>query len=204
MSSAPILEWPVWRAVRRAHLPLATIALTYLVSLFIGIVMVHTGSRFALERRDSLVSHGESHDPAAIASRQERWFKAFGIELGRNCYRAVIKTLEGLTVVAPYPLAAQGGWYGGILSVNSNHESQLRDPFDAIYYLGFEVLQIAWASLAAGAGMNLTLACFRSDQLYQSDKWFFVPREAVRDLCRIYLLVLPLLFVSAAWKYFLP
>lgn len=204
MSKTAVFARPAFHAVRRARLPVATIALTYLVSLFIGMAMAHAGSRFALDRRDRLVRHGETHDPAAIAFKQERWLKAMSIDFGRDCYRAVVKTLEGLTVVAPYALAVQGGWYGGILSVDSNHNSRLRDPLDALYYLCWEVLQIVSASLAAGAGMNLTLACFRSQPWYRGDKWWFVPREAVRDLLRIYLFVVPLLFIAAAWKYFVP
>jgi len=204
MSRTPIAEWSVFRAVRRARLPVATIALSYLVSLIIGIAMVHAGSRFALERRDRLVRHGESNDPAGIAFRQGKLIKAFAIEFGRDTYRSVVKTLAGLTIILPYPLAVQGGWYGGILSLDSNHESLLRDPFDAAYYFCFEILQFTAASLAAGAGLNLTIACFRPLPDYQGDKWFFVPREALRDLLRIYLLVIPLIFVSAAWKYFVP
>jgi len=199
-----ICEWPAFRAVRRAWLPIGTIALTYFVSFGIGIGMAHAGSGFALTRRDSLVRNGETHDQSAIAFQEGKRFKAIAIEFGRDCYRALIKTVQGLTVIVPYPLAVQGGWYGGILSIDSNHLSQLRDPFNAIYYLCFEVLQIISSSLAAGAGVNLTLASLRSRPPYQGDRWFFVPKEAVRDLLRIYLLVVPLVFISAVWEYFVP
>ena len=204
MPSTPIFEWPLFRAVRRARLPIVTIAITYFVFLAVGIAMAHAGSAFALTRRDILVRHGETHDPAAIAFREGKLSKAIAIEFGRDFYRAVAKTLEGLTVVAPYPLAAWGGWYGGILSVDSNHDSQLRDPFNAVYYLCFEVLRIISTSLAGGAGVNLTLACFRSRPWYQGDKWLVVPKEAVRDLCRIYGFIVPLLLISATWEYFVP
>ena len=200
----PTSEWPAFRAVRRAWLPIGTIALTYFLFLGIGIGMAHVGSEFALTRRDSLVRHGETHDQSAIAFQEGRRFKAIAIEFGRDCYRALLKTLQGLTIIVPYPLAAQGGWYGGILSVDSNHLSQFRDPFNAVYYLCFEVLQIIASSLAAGAGVNLTLASLRSRPPYQGEKWFIVPQEAVRDLLRIYLLVVPLVFISAVWEYFVP
>src|ERR1700682_6367572 len=204
MPSTPILEWPVSRAVRRACMPIVTIALTYFVFLAIGIAMAHAGSGFALTRRDVLVRHGQPHHPSARAFQEGKLSKAIAIEFGRDCYRAVVKTLEGLTLVAPYLLAAQGGWYGGILSVDSNHLSQFSDPLNAIYYLCVEVLQIISSSLAAGAGVNLTLACFRSRPWYQGDKWLAVPKEAVRDLLRIYMLVVPIIFISALWKYFVP
>lgn len=202
--SNPICASPVFRAVRRAWLPIGSIALTYFVSLVIGIGMAHAGSDFALTRRDSLVQHGETHDPSAIAFQEGKRFKAMAIEIGRDCYRALLKTLQGLTAILPYPLAAQGGWYGGILSVDSNHLSQFRDPFNAIYYLCFEVLQIISSSLAAGAGVNLTLASIRPGPSYQGDKWLVIPQEAVRDLLRIYLVVVPLVFITAFWKYFAP
>jgi len=204
MPSTSLRDRPVFRAVIRARLPIATIALTYLVSFIVGIGMAHAGSGFALTRRDNLVRHGETHDPAAIAFREGSRFKAIAIEFGRDGYRALLKTLEGLTVIAPYPFAAVGGWYGGILSVDSNHVSQFRDPFEALYYLCFEVLEIASSSLAAGAGANLTLACLRSRSCYQGEKWIVVPKEAVRDLLRIYLLVAPLVMAAALWEYFLP
>jgi hypothetical protein len=202
--STPIWERHVFRSVRRACLPIATIALTYLVFLVIGIGMTHAGSRFALTRRDGLVRHGETHDRSAIAFQEGRLFKAIAIEFGRDCYRALVKTLEGLTVILPYPFAARNGWYGGILSVDSQHLSQLREPFSAIYYVIFEVLQIISSALAAGAGVNLTLACLRSRPCYQGEKWLVIPKEAIRDLLRIYLIVLPLILISAVWKYFVP
>jgi len=61
----------IFRAVRRAGLPIVTIASTYFLFLLIGLVMAHAGSRFALDRRDRLVRHGETHDPAAIAVQGE-------------------------------------------------------------------------------------------------------------------------------------
>ena len=197
-----VFDSVIFRAVRRAGLPIITIALTYFIFLLIGLGMVHAGSRFALDRRDRLVRHGEMHDPAAIALQGAQEFKAFSIDFGRDLYRAVIKTLEGLTVVVPYPGAAYAGWYRGILSVDNSHESEFADPLGAVYYLLYHVLQILSSALAAAAGVNLTLACFRSRSWYQGAKWLFIPKEAVFDLLRIYLLVVPLIFLATCWKYF--
>jgi hypothetical protein len=197
-------ERPLFGAVFRARWPILTLALTYLLSFVIGVVMVHRGTGFALSRRDQLVIHGERHDPASLAFQQGHTFQAIAIEFGRECYRTVLKTALGLTVVLPYPSAVRGGWYGGILSVDSNHASQLRDPAGALYYLGFELLQIASASLAGGAGINLTLASICRRHGYDVDKWLRVPKTAVQDLLRIYLLVFPLLLGGAIWKYFVP
>jgi hypothetical protein len=88
--------------------------------------------------------------------------------------------------------------------VDSNHGSQLLDPAGALYYLGFELLQIASASLAGGAGINLTLASIRQRHGYDGDRWLRVPKTAIQDLFRIYLVVFPLLLAAAIWKYFIP
>jgi hypothetical protein len=204
MKANSIFERPVLRAVLRARTPILTIALTQLICFCIGTAMVHSGSAFALESRDRLVTHGEVHDPAAIAFQQGKRTKAALIEFGRDVLRTVAKTLEGLTVVVPYPLAAYRGWYGGIVSVDSNHTSRIADPFDALYFLGFEILELIAASLAAGAGVNLVLGTFRPRLWYQGAKWLGVPKEALRDLGRIFLLAVALIFVASFWEYFFP
>lgn len=166
--------------------------------------MAHAGNSFALDRRDKLVTHGESYDPASIAFQQGKRFRAFGIEFGRDMLRAIRKSLEGLTVIVPYPLAAYGGWYRGIISVDSNHESRLKDPFEAVYLLFFQALQVTSFSLAAGAGMKLTLACFRWRPWYKGGKWLGLSKEALRDVIRIYYLIIPLLLIASAWEYLFP
>ncbi len=199
-----IKEHTFLRALHRARLPILTVALTYLLSFVVGAVMVHAGNKFALDRRDALVGHGETHDAATIAFQEGRRFTAFSIEWGRDCLRATIRILEGIFVVPPYPLAAYTGWYHGITSVDSNHESQFGDPFGAVYYFFFQLLTLISISLSSGAGVNLTLACLRQRPWYQSDRWHGVPKEALRDLLRIYCLVVALIFLASAWEYLFP
>ncbi len=166
--------------------------------------MVHRGNSFARERRDRMEVHGETHDPAAIAFQEGKPLQAFSIEFGRDCLRAMLNVLKGLTVAVPYPVAAYSGWYHGVATVDSNHESQLANPLGAIYHLGYRALALISFSLASGAGTNLTLACFRPRRCYQGDKWHGVPREALRDLLRLYLLVIAAIFVASFWEYFAP
>ncbi len=197
-----IVEWPFFRAVRRARVPILTIALTYFVFFLVGLAMAHAGSKFALDRRDRLVKHGETQDPASIAFQQGKHLKAASIESGRDALRAVPKVLEGLTVVAPYPSGAYSAWYRGILSVDSGHASRIADPFDAVYFLVYQLLQGISYSLAAGAGMNLTLAVFRRRPWYQGKKLFGLPMEALRDLLRLYLLAVAVILAASFWEYF--
>lgn len=57
----------VGRAVRHARAGILVIGTIYAVSLAAGIFMAHTGSRFALDYRDSLVARAHRADPAARA-----------------------------------------------------------------------------------------------------------------------------------------
>ena len=197
-----IADWPPFRALRRARAPIFTIALTYFIFFLTGLAMVHAGSKFALNRRDRLVTHGESQDAAAIAFQHGKRLKAASIESGRDSLRALTRVLEGLTVVVPYPSAAYTGWYRGILSVDSAHRSRVADPFDALYFLMYQLLQGLSSSLAAGAGVNLMLAVFRKRPWYAGRKLLGVSIEALHDLLRMYLLAVALIFVASFWEYF--
>jgi hypothetical protein len=175
-----------------------------MVAMFVGIAMVHAGSKFALDRRDRLFVHAQEHDSAGIAFREDQLLKAVAIEFGRDAWRALRTTLEALTIVVTYPTAAYNGWYRGIMSVDSDHASRLTHPIEAVYFLGFHMIQITAFSLAGGAGINLTIACLRPRPCYRGDKIIIVPKEALRDLFRLCVLVVPLLLVATLWEYFLP
>ena len=75
--SIPGLIADVTRAVARAQRSIFTVAGTYLMSILIGMVMVHTGNTFALTYRDQLVNRAVQQNPA-VAARQ-------GITFGRLC-----------------------------------------------------------------------------------------------------------------------
>lgn len=199
--SRRIYDRPMIRALVRARLPILTVALTYVASMIIGASMVHTGSQFALERTDRMYVRSQTQDPSAIAFQEGRPYKAFAIEFGRDIYRAAWTTMQGLTVFLPYVNGAQNGWYRGIMSVDRNHASRLTNPFEAAYFLVFQLVQVISFSLASGAGIQLTVALFLRRPEYR-DRKFGIPVQAVRDLLRVFLFVLPLLLFSAWWKYF--
>lgn len=49
----------VTRALQRARIAILTVALTYLVSVSVGILMVHTGNKWALTYRDHIVPEAQ-------------------------------------------------------------------------------------------------------------------------------------------------
>ncbi len=190
----------ILRALARARVPILTIALTHVLSLVVGVVMVHTGNAFALAYRDRIVSNAQS-SPILVALRSDDRLRAAVLDFAGNLYAAVANTLGGLGVVVPYPLVAYRGWIGGIVSVDSAHVSRLADTREAAYYLITLVLQVLPYSVAVGAGVNMGLAYLRPKPHYQGDKWLGIPKEAIRDVGRIYVLVLPLFLVASLWEF---
>lgn len=181
-----------------------SIALIYLVSVTVGVVMVHTGNPFALDFQESQVAQANRSDPSSIALHEGERLQAALIDFSRNLLLgAVPNTVVGLLVVVPYPLAAFRGWVGGIVSVSADkaHTSRLADPAERAYYLITLILQLIPYSLAGGAGVNMGLAYFRPRPFYQGDKWLGVPKEAIRDVFRIYVLVVPLFLIASLWEF---
>lgn len=187
-------------------MPIALIGLTYAVSLLAGIGMVHAGNAFALHARDRLVARAHAKDPSAIAySRGDRW-RAAALDAGRNLgLGAIPSTLGGLAVVLPYPDAAYRGWVGGIVSVSKTHRSRLTDPRQAAYYVITIILQLVPYSLAGGAGVMLGLSYFKSRHTQRRiERWLSLPADAVRDVLRIYALVIPLFALASVWEFVSP
>jgi len=178
-------------------------ALTYALSLGVGIVMAQTGNSFALAYRDQLVADASESNPASMALHNgERWKAALFDFSGNLLLGAVPNTVAGLSIVIPYALAAHQGWVGGIVSVDNAHGSRLANPSEAIYYIAVVVLQLIPYTLSAGAGVNLGLAFLRPRRYYQGAKWLGLPQEAVRDVARIYVLVVPLFLLASLVEFF--
>ena len=191
----------VTRALHRARIAILTIALTYLVSVSAGMVMVHAGNEWAIIYRDRVVSGAQS-SPTIIALKQNNRLRAAILDFGGNLYGAIADTLGGLGVVFPYPFVAYRGWIGGIVSIDSSHVSRFAETREAIYYLITLTLQLIPYVLAGGAGVNMGLALWRPKSFYQDEKWLGIPKEAVRDAFRIYLLVVPLFLLASLWEFF--
>lgn len=190
----------ILRALRRARMAILTVALTYLVSTVIGIVMVQTGNQFAIAYRDKIVGNAQS-SPILVALDRNNRLEAALLDFGGNLIAVCSNTLGGLGVIIPYPFIAYRGWIGGIVSIDGSHASRLADPNEATYYLTTLILQLIPSILGAGAGINLGLSYYRPKPYYQGQKWLGLSNEALRDVLRIYILVVPLLLIASLWEF---
>jgi len=201
-SEIPGIFGSVRRALHRARMAILTVALTYLVSVSVGMVMVHTGNEWAIAYRDRIVSGAQS-SPITIALKQNDRLRAAVLDFGGNLYSAIADTLGGLGVIFPYPFIAYRGWIGGIVSIDGSHVSRLAETKEAAYYLITLTLQLIPYVLSGGAGINTGLALWRPRSFYQGEKWLGIPKEAIRDTCRIYLIVIPLFLLASLWEFFM-
>jgi hypothetical protein len=194
------------QAISRARLPILTIAAVYAMAIFVGALMVHNGNSFALDRRDKLVADAGRSDPAAIArDRGANLSAAFKDFAGNLFIGSVPKAIMGMGVIFPYPWVAYQGWVGGIVSVRGDRTSRLNSPRSAAYYVLTLVLQILPYSLAVGAGVNVGISLFRPAKPYQGEKLARIfPKEALKDLLRIYALAMPLFLLASLWEFFSP
>lgn len=195
----------IWRALVRSRVPIVSLALVHFLFVLIGAAMVHTGNQFALSYRDNLVANANKNDPASLANQSGDQLTAALFDFSRNLFLgAVPSTVGGLGVIVPYPIAAHRAWVGGIVSVKSDHTSRLTDLYAGLYYVSVVILQLIPYTLAGGAGVNLGLAYLRPAPYYRGRKWWGLPVEAILDLGRIYLLVVPLFLIASLWEFTSP
>ncbi len=205
-ASLRVLLQTIPRAIYRARWSSLSIAAVYVISILVGILLVHSGNGFALKQRDRIVNQANQQSSISQAANQGNNFRAALLDFGGNLFLGAIpKTVSGLGIVFPYPLVAYQGWIGGIVSVRSDHTSRFNDPRPAFYYLLTLLLQIIPYSLAVGAGVNAGMSLFRPAAYYQGGKLFgFIAKEALWDIARIYALVAPLFLLASLWEFLSP
>jgi len=187
-------------ALSRARLPIIAVAVTYLISVTIGIGMVHSGNQSALSYRDNVVSKAQS---GAVLTQEHRLIQGLA-DFGGNSFGAAVDTVLGFGVVLPFPSVLYRGWVGGIVSVDSNHTSRLIHLRKAAYYFSVVLLQLLGYSLAAGAGIRAGLSVFRARPKNAGFMWYRVPKDVLHDILRIYALVLPILLIASLWEFLSP
>ncbi len=192
-------------ALERAKDPLIWVALAYAVGVSAGAAAVHLGNAFALGERDRIVGHAAS-DPILVSlGRGERVSAALRDFSGNLGLGAVPYTVMGLGVVFPLPFVVYQGWVGGIVSVDEHHASRFGTPKEGLYYGGVILLQLVPYSLAVAAGIRLGLAFLMPRGRYgypDGKRWIGLPAEGMRDVLRIYSIVIPL-FLTASFVEFL-
>jgi hypothetical protein len=192
----------IQRAVYRARWSTLSIALTYAVALIVGMVMAHAGNSVALNQRDAIVSEARTGD-TLVALQQNQRLRASLLDFSGNLFLGAIpNTIQGIAVIMPYPFVAYRGWVGGIVSVDSAHRSRLADPQEAVYYLVTLVLQLIPYTLAGGAGVHLGISSLRAPGYYRRNaRLLTLSRDALADVLRIYVLIVPLFLIASLWEF---
>jgi hypothetical protein len=192
-------------ALARARAPILWIGSTYLLSVAVGAAMVHLDNSFALRYRDNLVGNAQRSTVGNAMNHGMPLRAALGDFAGNLILGAMPSTVMGLSVVMPFPWVAFRGWIGGIVSVDGQHISRLRDSRECIYYLGILLLQLIPYTLAGGTGVRLGLAFIFPKGPWgypMVERWLGLPAEGVRDVGRIYLLIIPLFFIASLLEFF--
>ncbi|MGO8696402.1 MAG: stage II sporulation protein M [Limisphaerales bacterium] len=195
----------IFLAVTRARAAILSVALAYVISVAIGLMLAHTGNVLALAHRNRIVGIAQTNDVSAMANNRGQPVRAALLDWSGNLRGAAVDSVLGMGVVFIYPMVAYRGWVGGIVSVEHDGTSRLRRPLAAAYYFLTLILQLTGYSLAAGAGVNLGMSMFRPRPFYQGRKWLRTfPQEAVLDVLRIYVLVVPVLAIASFWEFLSP
>lgn len=190
-------------AIRRGRVATLTIAATYALSLAAGIAMVSSGNAYALERRDEIVTAAQSSE-ITVANRAGDDVRAALLDFAANLVLGGgTSTVTGVTVIGSYPIVAYRGWVGGIVSVDSRHQSRLGDAGRAFYYLMTLALQLIPYSIAGGMGVYLGVGAWRAVRRPRTGTWLGLPTDRLRDVALSYVLVAPLFLIASLWEFFL-
>jgi hypothetical protein len=188
-------------AIGRSRVAILSIAATYAVSILVGVVMVSSGSAVALDRRDQIVGAAQSSG-SLVALRAGEPVRAALLDFASNLVLGgVTSTILGIAVVGVYPIVAYRGWVGGIVSIDSRHQSRLGDPTRAGYYLATLLLQLIPYSIAGGVGVRLGVDAWRAVKTPRPDTWLGLPTDALRDVAAAYVVIVPLFLVAALWEF---
>jgi len=180
-----------------------TIFITYCLTCFAGIIMVHTGNNFALSYRDKIVRKAIATDKASLNYLKRNNFSAALHDIkGNLLFGAIPQTLMGLSIVGPYFTVSKQGWIGGIVSVNSAHKSRFKNFKSTCYYFLVLLLQFTPYSLAIGAGIKFGIDSYNHNKLHGWLLWKYkIQKGGLIDIGCIYLLVIPLFFIASCFEF---
>jgi hypothetical protein len=183
-----------------------SILATYLVGACVGVLMAHTGSSLALDRRDQVVEKALATDPAVLEFQAGNRLTAAILDFAENFLTgAVPQTLMGIAVVPAYVSVAYQGWVGGIVSVDNLHRSRLAAPVSAIYFVVTLALQFIAYSAAVGAGVQAGVDLYRTNVGVGLRVWAYrVPKTVARNILYVYLLALPVFVLASMFEFLWP
>ncbi len=190
-------------AVKRCRIYVLTIFITYCISCFIGIVMSHNENSIALAYRDKIVGHAMETDKASVNYQKGNSFSAAMIDFGENLFLgAVPQTLMGFGIVIPYFSTSIQGWIGGIVSIDSDHNSRFKNFKSTFYYFLVLLLQFIPYSLAIGAGIKCGVDFYNNNKINSWLIWKYkIQKSSLVDLGLIYILVVPLFFIASCFEF---
>lgn len=191
----------IGKALHRARLGILSVAAAYVVAVAIGTAMVHTGNGFALRYRDRLVSHANETSTISKALRENRVKTAAALDFAGNLGGGAASTAAGYWAPAVFPIAIYRGWVGGIVSVGHEHHSRMASWTEGSYYIVVMILQLLPYSLAGGAGVNIGMARVRPIGEYAGTTVLGLPKEALLDAARIYVLIVPLFAIASTFEF---
>lgn len=187
-------------AVYRARFEIASVALTYAISLAVGVAMASGHNSFAVERRDAIVKAAQSSS-SLVADRHGNHLQAALLDFGSNLVLGgVTSTLIGLSVAGEYPIVAYRGWVGGIVVIDRKHASRLSNARQALYYWVTIVLQLIPYSIAGGVGVRAGIAAWKN--IGRPGQWWLgLPKQELSDALAAYLVIAPLFLVASLWEF---
>ena len=178
-----------------------TIFIIYCISSATGIIMVHSGNRFALLYRDKIVGHAVSIAKASINYHQGSRVKAAVIDFSGNLLLSAIpQTFMGLGIIFPFFTTLYQGWIGGIVSVDGVHQSRLRNIKPALYYFIVLILQFIPYSMTIGSGISLGIKTYRLNKGRKLIN-FRMDQSGLKDVFNLYLLAIPLFFCASCFEF---
>jgi len=193
----------VYLALTQCRIYVLTIFITYCISCFVGIIMVHNGNNFAISCRDKIVGKALKTDKASINYQTVNNFSAAMHDFKGNLFFGTIpQTFMGLGIVVPYFTVSKQGWIGGIVSVNSEHKSRFKNFKSTFYYFFVLLLQFVPYSLAIGSGIKFSIDFYINNKIHGWLMWKYkIHTSGLLDLGYIYLLVVPLFFLASCFEF---
>ena len=190
-------------ALTHCRIYILTIFITYCISCFVGIMMVNNGNNFALSYRDKIVGKATTTSNASLNYQKGENFSAAVYDFAGNLfYGAMPQTFMGLGIVVPFFTVTKQGWVGGIVAVNSEHHSRLKNFKSAFYYFFVLLLQYIPYSMAIGAGIKFGVDFYNFNKIQGWYLWRYkIQKIWLIDLAYIYLIVIPLFFIASCFEF---